>query len=27
VEWYGDWELAPFIHSSEDLIVICRRGA
>jgi SAM-dependent methyltransferase len=24
VEWYGDWELAPFVHSSEDLIVICR---
>jgi hypothetical protein len=19
-----DWELAPFIHSSEDLIVVCR---
>ncbi|MDB4951118.1 MAG: Methyltransferase [Gemmatimonadetes bacterium] len=26
VEWYGDWELAPFIHSSEDLIVVCRRA-
>jgi SAM-dependent methyltransferase len=26
VEWYGDWEMAPFIHSSEDLIVVCRRG-
>jgi SAM-dependent methyltransferase len=26
VDWYGDWELAPFIHSSEDLIVVCRRG-
>lgn len=25
VDWYGDWELAPFIHTSEDLIVICRR--
>jgi SAM-dependent methyltransferase len=24
VEWYGDWELAPFIHTSEDLIVVCR---
>jgi ubiquinone/menaquinone biosynthesis C-methylase UbiE len=24
VEWYGDWELAPFIHSSEDLIVVCQ---
>jgi SAM-dependent methyltransferase len=26
IDWYGDWELAPFIHSSEDLIVIARRG-
>jgi len=26
VDWYGDWELAPFIHTSEDLIVVCRRG-
>jgi len=26
VDWYGDWELAPFIHGSEDLIVICRRA-
>ncbi len=26
VDWYGDWELAPFIHSSEDLIVVCRPG-
>jgi SAM-dependent methyltransferase len=25
VDWYGDWELAPFIHSSEDLIVVCSR--
>ncbi|CAA9317366.1 MAG: hypothetical protein AVDCRST_MAG68-2729 [uncultured Gemmatimonadetes bacterium] len=25
VEWYGDWELAPFIHSSPDLICIARR--
>jgi ubiquinone/menaquinone biosynthesis C-methylase UbiE len=24
VEWYGDWELAPFLHTSEDLIVIAR---
>jgi SAM-dependent methyltransferase len=24
VDWYGDWELAPFIHTSEDLIVVCR---
>lgn len=26
VDWYGDWELAPFIHTSENLIVVCRRG-
>jgi SAM-dependent methyltransferase len=26
VEWYGDWELAPFTHKSEDLIVVCRRA-
>ncbi|HEX8691965.1 MAG TPA: methyltransferase domain-containing protein [Longimicrobium sp.] len=26
VDWYGDWELAPFVHTSEDLIVVCRRG-
>jgi SAM-dependent methyltransferase len=25
VDWYGDWELAPFVHTSEDLIVVCRR--
>jgi len=24
IDWYGDWELAPFIHTSEDLIVVCR---
>ena len=24
VEWYGDYELAPFIHTSPDLIVVCR---
>ena len=24
VDWYGDWELAPFIHTSEDLIAVCR---
>ena len=24
VDWYCDWELAPFIHTSEDLIVVCR---
>lgn len=24
VDWYGDWELAPFIYTSEDLIVVCR---
>lgn len=26
VEWYGDWELSPFIHTSEELIVVCRRA-
>jgi cyclopropane fatty-acyl-phospholipid synthase-like methyltransferase len=26
VEWYGDWELAPFIHTSPDLIVVARRA-
>lgn len=26
VDWWGDWELAPFLHTSEDLIVVCRRG-
>ena len=26
VEWWGDWELAPFLHTSEDLIVVCRRS-
>jgi cyclopropane fatty-acyl-phospholipid synthase-like methyltransferase len=25
VDWYGDWELAPFVHGSADLIVVCRR--
>jgi SAM-dependent methyltransferase len=25
IDWYGDWEMAPFIHTSEDLIVVCRR--
>lgn len=25
VEWYGDWELAPFLHTSEELIVVARR--
>ena len=25
LEWYGDWELAPFIHTSEVLIVAARR--
>jgi D-alanine-D-alanine ligase len=25
IDWWGDWELAPFIHSSEDLIVVCER--
>jgi len=26
IYWYGYWELAPFIHTSEDLIVVCRRA-
>jgi 2-polyprenyl-3-methyl-5-hydroxy-6-metoxy-1,4-benzoquinol methylase len=26
LEWYGDWELAPFLHTSESLIVVARRG-
>jgi SAM-dependent methyltransferase len=26
VDWYGDWERAPFIHTSTDLIVVCRRA-
>jgi SAM-dependent methyltransferase len=26
VDWYGDWELAPFTHASADLIVICRKA-
>lgn len=26
VDWWGDWELAPFLHTSEDLIVVCRRA-
>ncbi|HWK89488.1 MAG TPA: class I SAM-dependent methyltransferase [Longimicrobium sp.] len=25
VDWYGDWHLAPFVHGSENLIVICSR--
>lgn len=25
LEWYGDWELAPFLHTSADLIVVARR--
>lgn len=25
IDWWGDWELAPFIHSSENLIVVCER--
>lgn len=25
VEWYGDWELAPFLHTSEALIAVARR--
>jgi ubiquinone/menaquinone biosynthesis C-methylase UbiE len=23
VDWWGDWEMAPFLHSSENLIVVC----
>ncbi|HEX9937182.1 MAG TPA: methyltransferase domain-containing protein [Longimicrobium sp.] len=26
VDWYGDWELAPFTHASADLIVVCRKA-
>lgn len=26
VEWWGDYELAPFLHTSEHLIVACRRA-
>jgi ubiquinone/menaquinone biosynthesis C-methylase UbiE len=26
IDWWGDWELAPFIHSSENLIAVCRRA-
>ena len=25
VDWWGDWELAPFVHTSPDLIVIARK--
>ncbi|HEX5724331.1 MAG TPA: class I SAM-dependent methyltransferase [Longimicrobiaceae bacterium] len=25
VEWHGDWELAPFVQGSEDLIVVALR--
>ena len=25
VDWWGDWQFAPFIHSSENLVVICER--
>jgi 2-polyprenyl-3-methyl-5-hydroxy-6-metoxy-1,4-benzoquinol methylase len=25
IDWWGDWQFAPFIHSSEDLIVVCER--
>ncbi len=27
VDWHGDWEMAPFVHSSPDLIVVCERDA
>lgn len=26
VDWYGDWELSPFVHTSTDLIVVCRKA-
>lgn len=26
LDWCGDWELAPFLHTSENLIVVARRG-
>ncbi|HEU4562219.1 MAG TPA: class I SAM-dependent methyltransferase [Longimicrobium sp.] len=26
LDWYGDWELAPFTHASTDLIVVCRKA-
>lgn len=26
VDWWGDWELAPFVHSSDVLIVVARRA-
>lgn len=26
VEWWGDWECAPFLHTSDDLIVVCQRA-
>lgn len=25
IEWYGDWERSPFLHTSEDLIVVARK--
>lgn len=25
MDWWGDWELAPFVHKSENLIVVCQR--
>lgn len=26
VDWWGDWELAPFLHTSPQLIVVCTAG-
>jgi 2-polyprenyl-3-methyl-5-hydroxy-6-metoxy-1,4-benzoquinol methylase len=26
LEWWGDWECAPLLHTSGELIVVCRRG-
>jgi hypothetical protein len=26
LEWWGDWECAPFLHTSEDLIVVAQRA-
>ena len=25
-EWWGDWGMAPFLHTSPDLIVVCQPG-
>jgi SAM-dependent methyltransferase len=26
LEWWGDWECAPFLHTSDDLIVVAHRA-